>query len=308
LVAFVFGLQHNIIKLLVLLYVYIVTPSTEATYHVGCTQNAFRSFSILRGQKHKRSRQRHSFSAMLDSWLRLIVKYTESTLDYLQATLGRNKRRSSSGRRSCFSIRRRSSKSSRLVTWLHKPNVQRKYVRKLVAQRRFYRQSSSDDSRQTPRHCTKQNGHKTQCGNMTEKAVTTKKKKTKTFVLSTEQERTSTRLFFDTDSFEIKLDTGCSYSLSGSEADFIAGTIVPAVGMSVGAYGGTKLSVTGIGTIKWTICDDSGKLIDLVIPNSLYIKGSTTRLLSPQHYAQVGKVPDSEERVQFSTIVLLCSV
>jgi hypothetical protein len=110
-------------------------------------------------------------------------------------------------------------------------------------------------------------------------------------------------LFFDTDSYEIKLDTGCSYSLSGTEADFLPGTAVPAEGMSIGVFGGAKIHITGIGTLKWTILDDVGRTLVLIIPNSLYVKGTTTRLLSPQHYGQVGQVPGSAERVQFSTVI-----
>jgi hypothetical protein len=58
-----------------------------------------------------------------------------------------------------------------------------------------------------------------------------------------------------------------------------------------------------IGTLQWTIHDDLGRTLVLVIPNSLYVRGTNTRLLSPQHCAQVGQVPGSIEKVQFSTII-----
>jgi hypothetical protein len=87
--------------------------------------------------------------------------------------------------------------------------------------------------------------------------------------------------------FEIKVDTGCSYSMSGTESDFLKETIVPvSTNTTVSAYGGAKVQITGKGTLKWVILDDLGRPIDLIIPNSLYIKGTSTRLLSPQHYAQ----------------------
>jgi GAG-pre-integrase domain len=110
--------------------------------------------------------------------------------------------------------------------------------------------------------------------------------------------------FFDTDMVEIKVDTGCSYSMSGTKTDFIPGTIQPvSSGMSVSAYGGTRVPITGKGTLKWTILDDVGKEIDLIIPNSLYIYGISTRLLSPQHYAQVSSVPETPNKQQVVTMV-----
>jgi hypothetical protein len=130
-------------------------------------------------------------------------------------------------------------------------------------------QYACDHSRKNPRHSTEPNGHRTQCGR---KVVTAKKARTRKFALSTKQEKPIKRAFFDTDLYEIKLDMGCSYSLSGTESDFVPGTIVPVQGMSVGAYGGTKVHATGIGTLKWTMLDDAGRLLELVIPGSLYIK------------------------------------
>jgi hypothetical protein len=44
-------------------------------------------------------------------------------------------------------------------------------------------------------------------------------------------------LLFETDSYEVKVDSGCSYSMSGAECDFVPGTIEPVrAGMSVGTY------------------------------------------------------------------------
>ena len=40
------------------------------------------------------------------------------------------------------------------------------------------------------------------------------------------------------------------------------------------------------GTIQWQIEDDDGIVHNIVLPNSIYIPGSTSRLLSPQHWAQ----------------------
>jgi hypothetical protein len=92
---------------------------------------------------------------------------------------------------------------------------------------------------------------------------------------------------FDTDMVEIKGDTGCSYSMSGSPNDFLQGTITPVnVNTTVSVYGGAKVQITGRGTLQWIILDDLGRTVELLIPNSLYIQGTKARLLSPQHYAQ----------------------
>jgi hypothetical protein len=301
LVFFGFELQHNtIIQLLVLLYVYLVTLSTKPAYHLVCDQGIFSIFAVPRSQKGKRNRQRNSMSTIVNSLLTQVSKYGEDALDYLQKQLGRNKRRRSTGRDSCFQTRKQASKSRRVNNRMNHSNVQKLYVNKHIAPRRFYVQYASDYSRKDPRRSTEQKGHKTQCGN---RKITAKKQRTKTLALSTEQEKYANKVFFDTDSYEIKLDTGCSYSISGTESDFIPGTVVPVQGMTVGAYGGTKLSVTGVGTLKWAILDDAGRLLELVIPDSLYVKSTNTRLLSPQHYAQVGQVPGSKTKVKFSTII-----
>jgi hypothetical protein len=49
--------------------------------------------------------------------------------------------------------------------------------------------------------------------------------------------------------------------------------------------------------------DDDGKPFILMIPNSLFVKGTPTRLLSPQHYAQVATVPGSTAKMSFSTVI-----
>jgi hypothetical protein len=86
---------------------------------------------------------------------------------------------------------------------------------------------------------------------------------------------------------EIKVDTGCSYSMSETESDFLQGTIMPVnTNTTVSAYGGTKVKITGKGTLRWVILDDVGRTVEIIIPNSLHVKGTSTRLLSPQHYAQ----------------------
>jgi hypothetical protein len=42
-----------------------------------------------------------------------------------------------------------------------------------------------------------------------------------------------------------------------------------------------------VGTVKWKIKDDNGKVHNFILPNTYYSSAVETRLLSPQHWAQV---------------------
>ena len=96
------------------------------------------------------------------------------------------------------------------------------------------------------------------------------------------------KMYFDTDSYEVKVDTGCSVSLSGVRTDFVPGTLREAPsGLSIQSYGGTRVPVTHMGTIRWYITDDTHTVRELLLPRSLYVPTTATRLLSPQHLAQV---------------------
>lgn len=104
---------------------------------------------------------------------------------------------------------------------------------------------------------------------------------------------TSTKVQFDTDSHQVKVDTGCSVSLSGVLDDFVPGTLKPAPpGLSIQSYGGTKVPVTHKGTIRCRVEDDSYITRELLLPRSLYVPSTETRLLSPQHLAQVVDSPN----------------
>lgn len=93
---------------------------------------------------------------------------------------------------------------------------------------------------------------------------------------------------FDTDSVEVKIDTGCSISISGNREDFVPGSLqVSRKDVFITGYGGNKVRVAYTGTIRWPVIDDAGALRELRLPNSLYTPSSKTRLLSPQHLAQV---------------------
>ena len=93
--------------------------------------------------------------------------------------------------------------------------------------------------------------------------------------------------YFDSDSFPIKIDNCATKSISPSIDDFI-GPLEDVHNVRVKGIGGT---VTGVkrGTIRWYIEDDLGKVHTLLLPNSYHIPSSPSRLLSPQHWAQVAK-------------------
>jgi Reverse transcriptase (RNA-dependent DNA polymerase)/GAG-pre-integrase domain len=91
---------------------------------------------------------------------------------------------------------------------------------------------------------------------------------------------------FDTDSFEVKIDNCCSKTLSGHKSDFVKGTLHPVNNMAVEGYSGSLDAITHKGTVRWTVSDDNGKVVDILIPGSLYVPGNPLRLLSPQHLAQ----------------------
>jgi hypothetical protein len=110
-----------------------------------------------------------------------------------------------------------------------------------------------------------------------------------TFCVLTRQEETDQ---WDTDSVEVKVDSGCSMSLSGDIKDFLPGTLRPMKGkVCIQSFGGSKTVVTHSGTIVWKVMDDSNIKREIKLPGALYVPGCKTKLLSPQHLAQVTDRP-----------------
>jgi hypothetical protein len=46
---------------------------------------------------------------------------------------------------------------------------------------------------------------------------------------------------------------------------------------------------TKVGTVKWLIHDDEGRLHSIILPNTYYSPHAESRLLSPQHRAQIAR-------------------
>jgi hypothetical protein len=89
---------------------------------------------------------------------------------------------------------------------------------------------------------------------------------------------------FGTDSLQIKVDNCASRTMSCSKGDFIPGTMRNVSLKGVRGFGNTITPITHIGTISWKIYDDDGRLHNIEIPNSYYVPGGSSRLLSPQHW------------------------
>lgn len=97
---------------------------------------------------------------------------------------------------------------------------------------------------------------------------------------------------FDTDSYPIVVDTGCSRTVSAYSSDFMQDTLRSPQGEpnQIRGIAGASASIKKIGTIKWTILVDEGVRHDILLPNSRYIPTLNARLMSPQHFAQTSNV------------------
>jgi GAG-pre-integrase domain len=93
---------------------------------------------------------------------------------------------------------------------------------------------------------------------------------------------------WDTDSILIRVDNCCTRSISFDVRDFDPSTLQDAPERLVvsGFVSETNTPITKIGTIVWKIVDDDGNNQEITIPNSYLVPGGSSRLLSPQHWAQ----------------------
>ncbi len=94
------------------------------------------------------------------------------------------------------------------------------------------------------------------------------------------------RVHFDSDSYDIFVDNCCSHTLTNDIKDYIEPPVKSTV--KVRGYNGSTNS-TMVGTVKWKIKDDKGKVHSFILPNTYYSPSVETRLLSPQHWAQTRK-------------------
>jgi hypothetical protein len=94
------------------------------------------------------------------------------------------------------------------------------------------------------------------------------------------------RMEFDTDSFDILIEACCSHTLTNDIKDYIEPPVKSTV--RVRGYNGSTNS-TMVGTVKWKIKDDKGKIHSFILPNTYNSPSVEHRLLSPQHWAQTRK-------------------
>jgi hypothetical protein len=100
---------------------------------------------------------------------------------------------------------------------------------------------------------------------------------------------TSNRLddhLYDTDSYLIAIDNGSSRCITNNTKDFVGK--VRKVNLTVRGIGGNT-SATLVGTVRWRIEDNEGKVHSFLIPGTYYNKGAPYRLLSPQHWSETRK-------------------
>ena len=88
-------------------------------------------------------------------------------------------------------------------------------------------------------------------------------------------------VYFDTDAVEAVLDTGCSVTLSSERSDFIL--YKPTIGQVEGL--GVH-NIVSTGTVKYTVIDDNGKKVNLLIRDSIHVPTLDVRLISVQQLAQ----------------------
>jgi hypothetical protein len=94
------------------------------------------------------------------------------------------------------------------------------------------------------------------------------------------------KMEFDTDSFNILIDNCCRHTLTNDINDYIEPPDKSSV--RVRGYNGSTNSKM-VGTVKWKIKDDKGKIHNFILPNPYYSSSVETRLLSPQHWTQTRK-------------------
>ena len=88
---------------------------------------------------------------------------------------------------------------------------------------------------------------------------------------------------FDSDSKQITIDTGATLSLSHDRHDFV-GEMTPLTRNVRGVSG--NINATHTRTVVWQIEDGNGQVHDIHIFNMMYIPTASSRLLSPQHWAE----------------------
>ena len=108
----------------------------------------------------------------------------------------------------------------------------------------------------------------------------------KTIEARSTRKKSKPMMHFDTDSYDILVDNCCSQSITNSLQDFIKPPKVS--DMKIKGFNG-HTTQTKVGTVRWRIHDDGGRIHNIILPNTYYSAHAESRLLSPQHWAQIAK-------------------
>jgi len=88
---------------------------------------------------------------------------------------------------------------------------------------------------------------------------------------------------YDSDSYQIAIDNCSSWCITNDIRDFV--NEPRKVSVRVTGVAGSAVAMY-VGTVKWSVEDDKGRVHHWIIPNTFYNAQSPYRLLSPQHWAQ----------------------
>ena len=83
----------------------------------------------------------------------------------------------------------------------------------------------------------------------------------------------------------MRVDTGASHCISYDMQDFV-GKVTPTRGSIQGYHEGTSISNLHLGTMKFSMTDDEGRLHTFEVPNSIYDPQGQHKLLCPQHWSR----------------------
>jgi len=89
---------------------------------------------------------------------------------------------------------------------------------------------------------------------------------------------------YDSDAKVILVDNCCTASITNGIKDFV--TLPRPTKTNVERYNGMT-EATKVGTIKWDIENDAGRMHTIILPYSYYAPAGKYKLLCPQHWAQV---------------------
>ena len=99
------------------------------------------------------------------------------------------------------------------------------------------------------------------------------------------KETETSLITMDSDSFEMRVDTGASHCISYDIRDFI-GKVTPTRGSIQGYHEVGRNNRLHLGTMRFRITDDEGRNHTFDVPNSIFDEQGQHKLLCPQHWSR----------------------